>query len=75
MLEGRLLTPGSVADLDWRIRAVADVNRDGMDDLIWQHRTEGLVSTWLINGTSMAAGVLLTPSRVADTGWQLVGPS
>jgi phosphatidylserine/phosphatidylglycerophosphate/cardiolipin synthase-like enzyme len=75
MLEGRLLTPGIVADLDWRIRAVADVNRDGMDDLIWQHRTQGLVSTWLMNGTSLAAGALLTPSRVADTDWQIVGPN
>ena len=75
MQVGQLLTPSAVADLGWKIRAIADLNGDGMSDLIWQHQTQGLISTWLMNGTTMVAGILLTPSRVADTNWQIVGPN
>jgi hypothetical protein len=75
MQVGQLLTPSAVADLRWKIRAIADVNGDGMADLIWQHQTQGLISTWLMNRTTMVAGILLTPSQVADTNWQIVGPN
>jgi hypothetical protein len=63
-----------VTDLNWKIRAVGDINNDGRTDLVWQHGTQGLVSTWLMNGTSMTAGTLLNPSQVPNTNWKIVGP-
>jgi hypothetical protein len=74
MREGRLLTPSVVTDLNWKIRAVGDINSDGKTDLVWQHGTQGLISTWLMNGTSMTSGTLLNPSQVANTNWKIVGP-
>jgi LmbE family N-acetylglucosaminyl deacetylase len=71
---GVALTPSVVTDTNWKVRAVGDINGDGNIDLIWQHRVSGALSTWLMNGLRMAAGVSLNPAVVADTNWQIVGP-
>lgn len=72
---GTLLSPSQVSDTNWKIRAVTDVNGDGMPDLIWQNQSTGLLSAWLMNGLSlMGDGLRFTPSVVSDTGWQIVGP-
>lgn len=67
------LTPSSVADLDWRVRTVGDLNGDGAPDLIWHHRTAGLAAVWLMDGLQAADARLLTAPVVADTAWQMVG--
>jgi hypothetical protein len=72
-ISGDPLSPGAVADLNWQIAAVADLNHDGRLDLVWQHVTQGLLSVWLMNGTTLVDGRLLTPSSVADTNWRIVG--
>ncbi len=72
LVAGDLLSPGQISDLDWKIRGVGDVNGDDMADLIWQHRGTGDVSVWLMNGTTMMAGVPV--GRVADSDWTIVGP-
>jgi hypothetical protein len=72
VLETTLLSPGHVADLSWKIRAVGDMNGDDMPDLIWQHRVDGRVAVWVMNGTTMTTGVVI--AQVADTGWEIVGP-
>jgi len=73
--DGVLFSPGQVADTNWKIRAVTDLNGDGKLDLVWQNQTNGLLSAWFMNGTVRTGeGVLLSPNFVADTGWQIVGP-
>ena len=69
--DGRLLSPGLVSDLNWRIVGAGDLNGDGHADLLWQHQTNGLISAWLMNGTTLASGVLLSPGQVADTQWKI----
>lgn len=72
-VSGGPLTPGAVADTAWEIVATADLDRDGDTDLVWQHATQGLISAWLMNGTTMVEGRLLSPSTVADTNWRIAG--
>jgi hypothetical protein len=43
-----------------------------MPDLIWQHRADGRVATWLMNGTTRMSGIVF--AQVADTNWEIVGP-
>jgi glucose/arabinose dehydrogenase len=69
--DGRLMTPGVVSDTAWRIVGAGDLNGDGHADLLWQHQTNGLISAWLMNGTSLVSGVLLSPGQVADTQWKI----
>jgi VCBS repeat protein/all-beta uncharacterized protein/FG-GAP repeat protein len=72
-VSGDPLSPAAVADTDWQIAAVADLNRDGRPDIVWQHVTQGLISVWLMNGTTAVEGRLLTPGNVTDTDWRIVG--
>ena len=73
LLDARALTPNRVADTNWRVQAVGDMNRDGKPDLIWQHRTLGKVSVWIMNGTSVIDGRLLTPDTISDGRWKIIG--
>ncbi len=74
MVAGTSTSPGQVPDTSWKIRAVGDFNLDGHPDFIWQNIVDGRISAWLMNGLSLTAGVLLTPSQVPDTNWHIVGP-
>ena len=73
LLSGGPLTPGQVPDLDWKIRAAADIDRDGWLDLIWQHQGNGSIAVWLMVGTQRRDGLLLSPAAVADTNWRIIG--
>ncbi|PYR88836.1 MAG: hypothetical protein DMF84_26990 [Acidobacteria bacterium] len=68
-----LLTPSRVMDPAWVIVASGDFNSDGQSDLVWQHRRNGLISVWFMNGTTLLDAVLMTPSRVSDPDWWIVG--
>jgi glucose/arabinose dehydrogenase len=72
-LSGGPLTPAQVPDLNWKIRAAADIDRDGWLDLIWQHQIDGSIAVWLMTGTQLRDGRLLTPGAVPDTNWRIVG--
>ena len=72
LLDAKML-PNRVADTNWRIQAVGDLNNDGKPDLIWQHRTLGKVSVWIMNGLSVLDGRLLSPDTIADGRWKIIG--
>jgi hypothetical protein len=67
------LTPGAVSDPNWRIVAVADFDADSRPDLIMQHRTDGRMLAWLLNGTVLKRQQFLSPGAVADPSWRIVG--
>jgi len=73
LVAGVIPSPAQVPDVNWKIRAAADIDRDGWPDLIWQHEGSGAVSVWLMTGTRLRDGRLMTPSVVADTNWRIVG--
>jgi hypothetical protein len=54
-------------------RQALDFNLDEKIDLLVQHRTEGWLGTWKMNGTSLLDGQLMIPDRVPDTRWTVVG--
>jgi hypothetical protein len=74
MMSAVLISPSVVSDLNWKIKAIGDINGDGLDDLIWQNDASGVISAWLMNGTTMTASPLLNPYQITDTNWKIVGP-
>jgi hypothetical protein len=64
---------GQVADTNWKIRGASDMSGDGWPDLVWQHLGTGQVSVWLMQGTTLVDGLLLTSvPTLPNTGWRIV---
>lgn len=67
-----LPNPNHPGDKNWRVAAVADVNRDGKADLVFQH-TRGTLAVWQMNGLTLSTATLLDPSHPGDFRWKVVG--
>ena len=64
----------TVADLDWQIAGVGDVNGDGKADLFWRNNATGDTYVWLMNGAAISNSGPL--STVADLNWlPIVAPA
>jgi hypothetical protein len=48
-----------------------DFNGDGKPDILWRHQATGDDLVWLMNGTTLAGGAVLT--AVTDTTWTIAG--
>jgi hypothetical protein len=67
-----LLSIDRITDGNWVIRAVGDIDGDGHADLIWQHRTDGWIATWLMNGAQVVSTTFLSISQI-PVDWEVVG--
>jgi hypothetical protein len=70
---GSYLTPSRVEDPQWQIRGLSDFNGDGWSDILWHHQGTGDLYVWFMNHLAVSESSYLTPSRVADTRWQIRG--
>ncbi len=65
LLDSSFVPSGSHPSHGWRIQGVADVDHDGISDIIWRH-SNGTVSIWEMNGPSsvrsFGAGQFADPS-------------
>jgi hypothetical protein len=68
-----LLNPYHPRDKHWRVASVVDLNHDGQHDLVFQHKEDGTLAAWFMNGISLSSAQLLNPTRAGGT-WQLVAP-
>ena len=71
LIDGRTLTPSTVATTDWLIVGTGDFNADGRADIVWQNQVNGLLSVWYMNGSTMIGGEALTPGQVPDSNWKI----
>ena len=62
-----------VADVNWRIVGIADMNGDDKPDLFWQNNATGQLAVWFMRGIELSNTSYLNPSIVADTNWRIVG--
>jgi hypothetical protein len=66
------LTPSDPGNRNWRVVALADINRDGKPDLVLQH-TDGTLAVWLMNGVQLSFAQLVSPPNPGGT-WRVVAP-
>jgi hypothetical protein len=62
---------GRIPDSDWRAVGAGDLDLDGDLDFFWQHRTQGYVAAWIMNGTSLMSALRLTPETEPDLNWKV----
>lgn len=72
VLAGAPLYPPSQPDVSWRIVGVADMNRDGQPDLVWQH-TDGPLVAWFMNGLTITTAEWFVPSSAGAPEWRVQG--
>lgn len=61
-----------VVDTGWGVQTVADLDGNGVDDLLWRHATTGENYIYLMNAdTGRFSGFSL--NRVPDSNWTVVG--
>ncbi len=70
ILEGVALNPSRVSELSWKIIGAGDVNDDGKPDLIWQNDRTRVLTSWLMDGTTMVAGGPFSVPGPSDVNWQ-----
>lgn len=71
--QSSFLLPDVTPDLDWNIVGAGDFNSDGRNDLLWQHRSTGMIGVWFMNGRAMTSTALTNPDRAGDLGWRIAG--
>lgn len=69
-----VLTPSSLPDLAWSLVTIADVDRDGAQDLVWQHQGSASLVVWHMNGVVRRDGGYLTPSKPENLDLRAIGP-
>ena len=74
LVDGKYLTPASVADQGWRVRGVGDLNGDGRPDLLWQHTGSGTLAAWMLDGATLLDGAVFDPPSLSDPRWRVAGP-
>jgi hypothetical protein len=60
-----------VADVNWRVAAIADYDEDGKSDLVWRNLATGAMELWLMDGVSRRSVVEMP--TVGDSAWRTLG--
>ena len=62
----------TIAETNWEITAIGDVDGDGKVDVILRNNASGQNIVWLMNGLTVANSSSLP--TIADLNWKIVGP-
>lgn len=71
---GKFLTP--VADLNWSVQAIGDLDADGKsDDLLWHHQRSHQTAAWLMENGELQTGLLDYANLpiLSDSAWEIQG--
>ena len=72
LIQAALMSPQNPGDKRWRVVSIADRNKDGKPDLLFQH-ADGSLAIWFMDGVKMSSSRLLNPSKPGGT-WKVVAP-
>jgi hypothetical protein len=63
----------SAGDANWQVVGTGDFNGDGRPDLVWHHRTSGMIYLWYMNGTTRIGHAPFSVTGISDTRWKIAG--
>ena len=64
-----------IADLNWEVVGLGDLNGDGREDLVWVNRSTQRIVVWLMNGTTIENSYFVNmslPTPPAGHKWKLL---
>jgi hypothetical protein len=64
-----------IADLNWEVVGLGDLNGDGREDLVWLNRLTQQIVVWLMNGTTIENSYFVNitlPAPPAGHRWKLL---
>jgi len=71
MVSGAFLSP-SGAGADWKAVGVADFDKDGKPDVLFQ-KSDGTLAVWYLNNTTLTGAAYLSPASAGSASWKAVG--
>ena len=66
-------TISQVADANWKVAGMGDLNADGQQDIVWHNDATGALAAWYLRGTQVTQTSSLSISGVSDASWKLRG--
>lgn len=67
-----VFSPMGPLDANWKVVGVADLNRDGRPDLVFQHSATAQLLAWYLSGTTVVGGGSFSPAGPSDPSWKVV---
>ena len=68
-----LIEPNTSPSSGWEIKGTGDFNDDNQTDILWENDLTGQNGTWLMNGTELDEIVLIEPSILPNSDWEIKG--
>lgn len=68
-----LLSINQLADLNWRIQAVGDLDGSGVPRVIFRNQTDGTMVGWNLSTYTVTSSYWLNPAAVDNLNWKMVG--
>ena len=65
------LSINRMADINWRIGGVGDMNADGYADLVWQNNADGRLAIWYMRAETVISSQVLSLNVGANSRWQM----
>lgn len=73
VVDTRKLTIDGIANTNWKVAGVGDLNGDRHADIVWRDSADGYLAVWFLVNNQVVGTHYLSINRVADTAWRLAG--